>query len=947
MATQEKTWNVANRLHSQKDSDNPEVNHIIAGADEIYDDAKGAKQSDINAQTGAALANCYTKAETYSKEQLDSMITTPDVNYVTVATFADLPQTGEADTVYRVSSYDGTQVDVTKYALYAWDGTTYQLLAVRSAIGEVVDVSEINSGATYTDLPAALAAVPDSVKRGGMSIKFIQRTNIGTAEEPVYNDEYVQYRYMGTSIATADFTNIANWQGVDDEPTPGSRNLVESGGIAEVYGSYKDDEEWVYYITDKDSKFIFGIKKDGSIEWSVGVPTPIQKLVNSIVIGSDGVNIDGLNKIATFLNEFSTEDSLKALLDAKVNTEEGKGLIPSQYVEEVDNSEMLQQVLDAGGRVIESTHKDGTKEINWNLKVGGYFETTSKKETTEDSGYVDVLLDANNKLIMGVGGDGDVVFGKVPSQIQRLIDEKEDKHEGGDDPTNKLMKVVVNVMEGRNVTNAFYIRTKYNDEKDIIIRHWLNKNGLVSFYKTYIGPNVLDDTNLMVDEFEIVYDSDSTSCLGSKQYRALFAQHGYPVPYIANNVGMTSADVGAEWKDQLDRHFTIGNVSSSYIWLLPVIYKDANNHDIRDWQWLATSPKINTLIHISGGVYTSDITVGTNYQEQLYPIMEHSNREWYADNYRITKPGTYYCDLFKVSDTQIGYDPATISDWFGGVNGTPVLDNADVLAEFTNSFNYCGAQCCVNATVHLLRELQSISIRTQQQQFFVDKGEYQAFIMLPKVAAIGGIERDKPYYSPKNYPNLNIYRSADYLKDVDKLVDRQIGFLYNPTTEDYLIGMAAGLSLVSGDTVESKRRQYCLIGDSSESYRLAYTVPSEPNWNKAYIAAVNSSLFVDNDDYFPAGYFKELNYYLSYFDPAENIGQVYWYKDGNSYVIYAHCQSAYSRIAIKVPAFMEGLKLSIVEKTDDTELLTDTIQNGKFFVNYTTNEANYIVLKTN
>ena len=44
---------------------------------------------------------------------------------------------------------------------------------------------------------------------------------------------------------------------------------------------------------------------------------------------------------------------------------------------------------------------------------------------------------------------------------------------------------------------------------------------------------------------------------------------------------------------------------------------------------------------------------------------------------------------------------------------------------------------------------------------------------------------------------------------------------------------------------------------------------------------------------------------------------------------------------------MEGLKLSVVEKTNDTQLLTDTIQNGKFFVNYNSNEANYIVLKTN
>ena len=227
MATQEKTWNVANRLHSLKDSDNPEVNHIITGADEIYDDTKGAKQSDINAQTDAALADRYTKAETYSKEQLDSLITTPDVNYVTVATFADLPQTGEANTIYRVSSYDGIQVDASKYALYAWNGTAYQLLAVRSAVGEVFDVSEYNSGATYETISAALAAVPASVQRGGMSIKFILRTNTGTEEEPVYHDEYVQYRLMSTDWSTV----ITDWQGVDKVPTPGSHNFVESGGV--------------------------------------------------------------------------------------------------------------------------------------------------------------------------------------------------------------------------------------------------------------------------------------------------------------------------------------------------------------------------------------------------------------------------------------------------------------------------------------------------------------------------------------------------------------------------------------------------------------------------------------------------------------------------------------------------------------------------------------------
>ena len=43
---------------------------------------------------------------------------------------------------------------------------------------------------------------------------------------------------------------------------------------------------------------------------------------------------------------------------------------------------------------------------------------------------------------------------------------------------------------------------------------------------------------------------------------------------------------------------------------------------------------------------------------------------------------------------------------------------------------------------------------------------------------------------------------------------------------------------------------------------------------------------------------------------------------------------------------MEGLSLSVVEKTSDASLLSDTVQNGKFFVSYASTSANYIVLKT-
>lgn len=49
--------------------------------------------------------------------------------------------------------------------------------------------------------------------------------------EQTSNNKYVQYRYMLSSTTNANFANVANWQGVDDEPISGSDNLVKSGGF--------------------------------------------------------------------------------------------------------------------------------------------------------------------------------------------------------------------------------------------------------------------------------------------------------------------------------------------------------------------------------------------------------------------------------------------------------------------------------------------------------------------------------------------------------------------------------------------------------------------------------------------------------------------------------------------------------------------------------------------
>ncbi len=520
-----------------------------------------------------------------------------------------------------------------------------------------------------------------------------------------------------------------------------------------------------------------------------------------------------------------------------------------------------------------------------------------------------------------------------------------------------LMKVVVRKLDreisGAIITNddrstVFYIRTAYNSSKDIILTNYINGNQLLSFRDAFVGDNTLSDSELVTSSYLISSHTDSTApLLHADTYWHIFGQHGCPMPRFSNEVGMTSADVGAEWKDQLDRHYHVGHVDADWIYLVPIMYQDAKGHWVRDWENTIYSDAIINLTHVSGGQYSQSIPSISKYgQVQLRPVMNCKSRKWIADGKEITEPGTYYCNNFKVSETAIGYDPATIAltDWFSGPGNNVELKNALPMAEFTFDYNYKGAQCSVNTTINILREVKCQSYGATQQQFFHDNGDYKAMFMIPKAKRRNGVEIDKPFNSPaKTLPDYAIYRTIDHLKNIDDPVDRQIGYLYNPNTGDYLVGMAAGLSLVSGETVKEKRIKNCPVGNKNAHWRLLNFSPS--NTNKFYIAAINTAPFEDNDYYLPAGYSKEINYYVSYYDPTENTGQVYWYKDGNDYIIYAHCQEEWESLTINVPSFMDRASLSIVEKTDDTELLSETIQNGKFNVRYNTADANYIVMK--
>lgn len=93
----------------------------------------------------------------------------------------------------------------------------------KGEVSTTYDVS-LHSSETFDSLEALLAdedlnnLIPTIVRKGGMIIKFIKTSD----------NKYYQYRLMSNVWSV----NPANWQGVDEQPTSASDNLVKSSGVA-------------------------------------------------------------------------------------------------------------------------------------------------------------------------------------------------------------------------------------------------------------------------------------------------------------------------------------------------------------------------------------------------------------------------------------------------------------------------------------------------------------------------------------------------------------------------------------------------------------------------------------------------------------------------------------------------------------------------------------------
>ena len=481
-------------------------------------------------------------------------------------------------------------------------------------------------------------------------------------------------------------------------------------------------------------------------------------------------------------------------------------------------------------------------------------------------------------------------------------------------------------------SDTIYIRTHLNESEDIISEYVKTGNDNYTPNATYLGWQGDDDKKLLKNKVHITRDGTAAICNSYTAPWHLFMQHGYCIPQLeAKGHQLTKKDIGSIWRDEQGREYTLGHISKDYLFMLPRIRKtEIEGMFLRDWEHPHSGyPSI--LQHLYGGVHTSDIRIDKGSYYQIRPIQKAVERVFYVDGRRVTGCGVYECDEFKISEELSCFNPFTVETWFP----KPVMK--DEMLRITQTFTFCGLSTSYNTQLSVKYPIMFESYGCNQAKHLLKYKDYDAYVLLPRVRKLyKGHRVDVPFVqNSTKESDIRVKRNEDDLYDINRLPDREISFLYHPV-HGYKLGFASGLSLTEGISADTSRVNYVPIGSLA-------IVMSPSNRNKMYIKAINKEAF--EYGLLPRGFVGEFHSYFSYFDPSQNLGQVYWYKDGEEYYLYAHCQSKNGATSISLPAIMNGYGLSVVDKTSGVELRSKTVKNDHIWLDYKTEDANYIVLK--
>lgn len=166
-------------------------------------------------------------------------------------------------------------------------------------------------------------------------------------------------------------------------------------------GHYETNEEWLRAYTDAENKFLWGIRVDGSIDWAVGIPKPIQKALNEIIANNETFQQTLTEAMEAY--KAAIDEKVAVIDEKKVDKEEGKSLIEDEVKEcfrVIENEEFIHAVIDSDGRLLFGFYRATGKP---------YFPLNEMYHVEQNEEFFAVWLDAANHVLLGIRRDGQII----------------------------------------------------------------------------------------------------------------------------------------------------------------------------------------------------------------------------------------------------------------------------------------------------------------------------------------------------------------------------------------------------------------------------------------------------------------------------------------------------------------------------------------------------------
>lgn len=162
-----------------------------------------------------------------------------------------------------------------------------------------------------------------------------------------------------------------------------------------------ESPEFLHCIVDAEDCFLFGIRLDGSIDWSVGVPAPIKVKLQEIINQCKQDKTDILEAINAAKEELAA--SIAALQESKVDKEEGKSLIEDEVKEcfrVIENEEFIMAIVDTDDKVLFGFRRDTGKP---------YYPLNEMYHVEQNEEFFALWLDSANHVLFGIRRDGQII----------------------------------------------------------------------------------------------------------------------------------------------------------------------------------------------------------------------------------------------------------------------------------------------------------------------------------------------------------------------------------------------------------------------------------------------------------------------------------------------------------------------------------------------------------